>query len=70
MKEIEVKTFIELHNLIENYDVRTTIYRGLKSAKLPLIPKIGRIVPPDSAKSREWNERDPALIQGTGIALP
>lgn len=58
MKEIEIKSFSELHNLIENYDTRTVIYRGVKSIDYPLIPKIGRIVPPDSAKSREWNEKE------------
>jgi len=28
------------------------IYRGVKSVKYPLIPKIGRIVPPDSANQK------------------
>ncbi len=58
MKEIEVGTFTKLHNLIENYDERTVIYRGMKSRNLPLIPKIGRIIPPESAKSKEWNEKE------------
>jgi len=58
MKEIEIKTFTELHNVIENYDARTVIYRGVKSIKFPLLPKIGRIVPPASAKSKEWNEKE------------
>jgi hypothetical protein len=58
MKEIEIKTFTELHQVIENYDARTVIYRGVKSSQFPLIPKIGRIVPPDSAKSKEWNEKE------------
>lgn len=52
-KEIKIKTFTELHNVIENYDARTVIYRSVKSVKFPLIPKIGRIVPPESAKSKE-----------------
>jgi len=34
------------------------IYRGVKSVSFPLIPKIGRIDPPQSAKSREWNEKE------------
>jgi len=34
------------------------IYRGIKSVNYPLIPKVGRIEPPESAKSREWNERE------------
>jgi len=58
MKEIEIKTFTELHNVIENYDTRTVVYRGVKSVKFPLLPKIGRIVPPASAKSKEWNEKE------------
>jgi len=58
MKEIEIKTFTELHNVIENYDARTVVYRGVKSVKFPLLPKIGRIVPPASAKSKEWNEKE------------
>jgi hypothetical protein len=58
MKEFEIKTFTELHEIIEHYDARTVIYRGVKSVKYPLIPKIGRIVPPDSVRSREANERE------------
>lgn len=58
MKELEVNSFAELHEIIENYDARTVIYRGVRSVDYPLIPKIGRIVPPDSAKSREWNEKE------------
>jgi hypothetical protein len=58
MKEIEIKTFTELHGVIEKYDARTVIYRGVKSEKFPLIPKIGRIIPPESIKSREANEKE------------
>ena len=58
MKEIEITTFRELHEVIETYDARTVIYRGVKSVNLPLVPKIGRLTPPDSAKSREWNEKE------------
>jgi hypothetical protein len=58
MKEFEIRTFTELHEIIENYDARTVIYRGVKSAKYPLIPKIGRIVPPSSMRSRDANERE------------
>jgi hypothetical protein len=58
MKQFEIGRFTELHNLIEKYDARSVIYRGVKSRDYPLIPKIGRIVPPDSAKSREGNERE------------
>jgi len=58
MKEFEIKTFTELHEIIEKYDARTVIYRGVKSVKYPLIPKIGRIVPPSSMRSREANEKE------------
>lgn len=58
MKEIQIRSFSELHEIIERYDARTVIYRGMKSVQFPLIPKIGRIVPPDSAKSKEWNEKE------------
>ena len=58
MKEIEIHTFAEFHEVIEPYDERTVIYRGMKSVELPLIPKIGRIVPPPSIGSREANEKE------------
>ncbi|HEX2997380.1 MAG TPA: FRG domain-containing protein [Anaerolineales bacterium] len=58
MKETAIKTFAELHKLIENFDARTVIYRGVKSVQLPLIPKIGRITPLESVKSRGWNEKE------------
>lgn len=58
MKEIVIRSFIELHEIIEKYDARTVIYRGIKSISFPLIPKIGRIVPPSSIKSREANEQE------------
>lgn len=58
MKEVEIHTFNELHEIIENYDARTVMYRGVKSVNYPLIPKIGRSVPPASARSREANERE------------
>jgi hypothetical protein len=34
------------------------MYRGIKSANYPLIPKVGRVVPPDSIGSREKNEME------------
>ena len=58
MKEIEIHTFPELHDVIETYDARTVMYRGMKSVKFPLLPKIGRIVPPKSIGSREANEKE------------
>ena len=58
MKEVEIKTFGELHQIIEKHDARTVIYRGMKSLRYPLIPKIGRIVPPESIRSRAANEKE------------
>lgn len=58
MKEIEIHTFAELHEIIEGYDERTIIYRGMKSVNFPLIPKIGRIIPPKSIGSRKANEKE------------
>ena len=57
MKEIEINTFTALHEIIETYDVRTVIYRGMKSATFPLMPKVGRVVPPKSIRSRAANEK-------------
>ena len=58
MKEIEINTFSALHEIIETYDVRTVIYRGMKSVNFPLTPKVGRIVPPDSVRSGTANEKE------------
>jgi hypothetical protein len=58
MKEIKIDTFSALHDLIEKYDARTVIYRGIKSVKYPLMPKVGRIVPPHSIRSRQANEKE------------
>ena len=35
MKEIPIHAFTEFHEIIENYDARTVIYRGMKSVKFP-----------------------------------
>ena len=58
MKQLEIHTFEELHQIIEAYDERTIIYRGMKSVEFPLLPKIGRIVPPPAIRSREANEQE------------
>jgi hypothetical protein len=58
MKESRISNFTEFHEVIAQYDARTVIYRGMKSVDYPLIPKIGRIVPPDSVGSREKNEQE------------
>lgn len=56
MKETKLKAFAKLHAIIEPYDAGTVIYRGAKSVDFPLIPKIGRIVPPDLAKADEMDK--------------
>lgn len=58
MKETRIGGFTEFHKIIAQYDARTVIYRGMKSAEYPLIPKIGRILPPASVDSREKNEQE------------
>jgi len=58
MKETKISNFTEFHEIIDKYDARTVIYRGIKSANYPLIPKVGRVVPPDSIGSREKNEME------------
>lgn len=58
MKEVKINNFTEFHEVIDKYDARTVIYRGMKSVDFPLIPKIGRVVPPDSVGSREKNEHE------------
>lgn len=67
MKEIEINTFGELHQIIENYDARTVIYRGVNSVRYPLIPKVGRIIPPSSARSNEANEQE--ILPGWFVCL-
>jgi hypothetical protein len=58
MKETKISNFTEFHEIIDEYDARTVMYRGIKSANYPLIPKVGRVVPPDSIGSREKNEME------------
>ena len=58
MKEIEINAFAVLHDIIETYDARTIMYRGMKSVNLPLMPKVGRVPPPQSLPSREANEKE------------
>ncbi len=58
MKEIRIDSFAEFHKVIEQYDARTVIYRGMKSVDYPLIPKVGRIIPPATVDSRDKNEQE------------
>jgi len=45
MSEIEIDTFSALHDLIERFEAKTVIYRGIKSVRFPLMPKVGQMVP-------------------------
>ena len=58
MKEIEINSFKDLHDIIQTYDAKTVVYRGMKSVQFPLMPKVGRITPPRAIPSREANEKE------------
>jgi FRG domain len=58
MREFKIHAFSDLHNLIERYDARTVVYRGVNSIRYPLMPKVGRITPPKSISSAEANEKE------------
>jgi hypothetical protein len=58
MNEYRIRNFIDFHGVVEGYNARSVIYRGVKSVSFPLIPKIGRLTPPDSISSREQNEQE------------
>ena len=58
MKELEINSFSALHEIIETCYSRTVIYRGMKSVKFPLMPKVGRIVPPQAIRSKTANEKE------------
>jgi hypothetical protein len=58
MRELQIDSFSALHDIIEQYDARAVIYRGVKSVDFPLMPKAGRIVPPPSIQSRNANEKE------------
>ncbi len=42
MKEIVVKTFSELHEHLESYEQRFTVFRGVADVRYGLMPRIGR----------------------------
>ncbi len=58
VKETRIADFSEFHQAIDRYDARQVIYRGMKSVDYPLIPKVGRVEPPQSIGSRERNEQE------------
>jgi hypothetical protein len=68
MNEYRIQNFIDFHEVVEGYNARSVIYRGVKSVSFPLIPKIGRLTPPDSIGSREQNEQE--IPRPIGIGSP
>lgn len=42
MTEYRVKTFTELHECVQRYDQKYTVFRGVSNADYTLVPKIGR----------------------------
>ena len=58
MNEHEIHSFSDLHKIIESYRKKVMIYRGVKSVEYDLKPKIGRIEPTTSSKSKEKNEQE------------
>jgi len=58
MEEYLIHSFGELHKIIDRYEDRKMIYRGVKSISYDLVPKIGRINPPTPDKDRSENEQE------------
>ena len=58
MEEYRIHSFGELHEIIDRYENRMMIYRGVKSVSYDLVPKIGRISPPAPDKDRAENEQE------------
>lgn len=58
MNEYRIQNFTEFHGIVEKYDSRSVIYRGVTSVSFPLLPKIGRVAPPDPIGPREQNEQE------------
>lgn len=58
MEEYRIHSFGELHEIIDRYENRTMIYRGVKSVSYDLVPKIGRISPPTPDKDHAENEQE------------
>lgn len=52
MKETTIKSFTDIHEIVEGYSTKTVIYRGVKSQSFTLTPKIGRIVAVISDKKK------------------
>ena len=58
MVDYEINSFDEFHRIVQDYDKKIVIYRGVKSSKYKLIPKLGRHSPTPSSRSKESNERE------------
>lgn len=58
MNEYVINSFGELHSIIEKYNNKIMIYRGVESVAFDLLPKIGRISPPSSSIDRGDNEKE------------
>ena len=58
MEEYVIHSFGELHEIIDRYETRIMIYRGVKSVMYDLVPKIGRISPPSPDEDRGENEQE------------
>ena len=54
MEDTTIKSFTDIHEIVEGYGEKTIIFRGVKSQSFPLIPKIGRIV--STISDKEKNE--------------
>lgn len=50
-----IHSFVDFHNLVETYNGREVVFRGVKDSKFELIPSIGRL-PIDSTKIEETEE--------------
>jgi hypothetical protein len=58
MEEVVIQSFAELHEIIDRYENRIMIYRGVKSVMYDLVPKIGRILPPSPDVDPGQNEQE------------
>lgn len=58
INEVTINSFTELHEHIETYGTKVMIYRGVKSLKFDLVPKIGRLSPPSHSDDKGENEKE------------
>jgi hypothetical protein len=60
MREVPIRSFVDLHEAVRTYSQNYVIYRGLKSADYDLIPRLGR---------ENLTVSDPALAEQTIFRL-